>query len=279
MIWKPLAFTIRELLKKLENCQRNVRFARNITQQMEAFTTGYCIGIEEQTPAEKICKQKDDVYVSSNGTVTLKISDIQKKLSKQQSIIDSLLYVFLLAEPGSMFTSAPFYTSSNGYKMCIRLYFNGNGIGKSTHLSAYLIIMRGDFDAILPWPFNFQVTFGLYDLVHQKDHIIESFQPDRTSLSFQRPQHPMNIASGIPKLISLEELRRSDSPYISEGAIYMKVMVREQPIPPHIFHFSMIMDHFGIPIHLQEEMIKEVIEKTKKSSLTLHLTLSTRQLF
>jgi hypothetical protein len=55
--------------------------------------------------------------------------------------------------------------------MCVRLYLNGNGIGQSTPISIFLILMRGNYDAILEWPFNFQVIFCLYDLINQKDHI------------------------------------------------------------------------------------------------------------
>lgn len=161
--------------------------------------------------------------------------------------------------------------------MCIRLHFDGNDIGKSTHLSAYLIMMRGDYDEMLSWPFNFQITFGLYDQGNHKDHIIESFLPDPASASFQRPQGDMNIPCGIPKFVPLNELYQPNSPYISEGTIYIKVTAREQAIPSHIFKFSMMMDHWGIPIYLQEEKIKEEMEKAKNSSLTLHLSLTSRR--
>ena len=56
--------------------------------------------------------------------------------------------------------SAPFYTSWFGYKMCLRLYLNCDGSGKGTHLSFFLIIMRGEYDALLSWPFKHMVTAG-----------------------------------------------------------------------------------------------------------------------
>ena len=39
--------------------------------------------------------------------------------------------------------SAPFYTSHHGYKMCLRLYMDGDGSEKGTHLSFFLTLMRG----------------------------------------------------------------------------------------------------------------------------------------
>uniref|UniRef100_T1IS10 MATH domain-containing protein n=1 Tax=Strigamia maritima TaxID=126957 RepID=T1IS10_STRMM len=48
--------------------------------------------------------------------------------------------------------SDPFYTSEFGYKIRLRLYPNGNGAGKGTHLYVFLQVMKGPHDAILNWP-------------------------------------------------------------------------------------------------------------------------------
>ena len=45
--------------------------------------------------------------------------------------------------------STPFYTSQHGYKMCVRVYLNGDGLGKGTHLSVFFVIMRGPFNTLL----------------------------------------------------------------------------------------------------------------------------------
>ena len=41
--------------------------------------------------------------------------------------------------------SIPFYTSRHGNKMCARVYLNGDGMGKGTHLSFFFVVMRGPF--------------------------------------------------------------------------------------------------------------------------------------
>ncbi len=35
------------------------------------------------------------------------------------------------------------------YKMCIRAYLNGDGMGYKTHLSLFFVVMNGEFDALL----------------------------------------------------------------------------------------------------------------------------------
>ena len=38
--------------------------------------------------------------------------------------------------------SQPFYTSRYGYKMCARIYLNGDGVGRGTHLSLFFVVMQ-----------------------------------------------------------------------------------------------------------------------------------------
>lgn len=51
-----------------------------------------------------------------------------------------------------------FYTSKYGYKMCLRIYLNGDGTGRGSHLSLFFVVMRGLSDALLKWPFNQKVN-------------------------------------------------------------------------------------------------------------------------
>ena len=104
--------------------------------------------------------------------------------------------------------STPFYTSRAGYKMCTRIYLNGDGVGKGTHVSLFFVIMRGQYDAILPWPFKQKVTLMLLNQ-NNGEHVIDAFRPDPSSLSFRRPQSAMNIASGIPLFCPLSRLESS----------------------------------------------------------------------
>lgn len=82
---------------------------------------------------------------SYNGTLIWKIRDYKRR--KQEAVAAKTLSLY----------SQPFYTGYFGYKMCARVYLNGDGMGKGTHLSLFFVVMRGEYDALLPWPFKQKV--------------------------------------------------------------------------------------------------------------------------
>ena len=98
--------------------------------------------------------------------------------------------------------STPFYTSRHGYKMCARIYLNGDGLGKGTHLSFFFVIMRGPFDTLLTWPFKQKVTLTLLNQVG-KNHVMDHFLDPRLT---QKPRKEMNVASGCP-MIEMEHFQ------------------------------------------------------------------------
>lgn len=119
--------------------------------------------------------------------------------------------------------SLPFYSSRYGYKMCLRLYIMGDGIGKGTHMSLFFVMMRGEFDNILPWPFTQRVTFRLINQSTTGRDIVDTFQPDPLSSSFKKPKSDMNIASGCPRFIGHDNLKSGG--YIVDDTIFIKCVV------------------------------------------------------
>ncbi len=67
--------------------------------------------------------------------------------------------------------SSPFYTSKNGYKMCLRIDANGNGTGKGTHVSVFTCLMTGEYDDYLTWPFTGIVTIELLNQLEDDNHL------------------------------------------------------------------------------------------------------------
>lgn len=102
--------------------------------------------------------------------------------------------------------------------------------------------MHGDYDAILTFPFCFDVIFGLYDQTNQQQYIIDIFRPDRKSNSFQRPRSAMNIACGIPKFVDLKLLQQENSPYIRDNTMFIKVIINfdnlTKEMLPEIFRIN-----------------------------------------
>ncbi|KAJ8779803.1 hypothetical protein J1605_012290 [Eschrichtius robustus] len=120
----------------------------------------------------------------------------------------------------SLFSPA-FYTAKYGYKLCLRLYLNGDGPGKRTHLSLFIVIMRGECNALLPWPFRNKVTFMLLGQ-NNREHTIDAFRPDLNSASFQRPQSEASVASGCPLFFPLDKLQSPKHAYVKDDTMFRK---------------------------------------------------------
>ncbi|XP_065180559.1 TNF receptor-associated factor 3-like [Sycon ciliatum] len=149
---------------------------------------------------------------TTNGVLVWKIGDISRRRREAISGKTPSLY------------SAPFYTSPCGYKMCARVYLDGDGMGKGGCISVFFVIMRGEYDALLLWPFQLRVTMMLIDQSDSvvKRNITEVFKPDGRSASFKRPKNEMNTGSGCPMFASVNVL---DSPtYVKDDIIFIKVI-------------------------------------------------------
>ncbi|NXA91389.1 TRAF2 factor, partial [Melanocharis versteri] len=149
---------------------------------------------------------------SYDGIFLWKITDVGRKL--QDSVTGRTVGL----------CSPAFYTAKYGYKVCLRVYLNGDGTGKGTHMSLFFVVMKGDYDALLQWPFRHKVTFMLLDQ-NNREHIIDAFRPDLTSASFQRPVNDMNVASGCPMFLPLSKLQSPKHAYVREDTLFLKCII------------------------------------------------------
>ncbi|CAF4545564.1 unnamed protein product, partial [Rotaria socialis] len=156
--------------------------------------------------------------------------------------------------------SPPFYSSPTGYKTRARLYLNGDGNARRTHMSLFFVLMRSVNDPILTFPFSYKVTFCLYDQTPAQRHIIDSFRPDTKSSSFQRPRSDMNIASGIPKFFPLEMIQKEENPYVRDDTMFIKIMVDFEDMQKTLLPYALTLNP-GLPTHVQQSMIKQEAEQ------------------
>ena len=82
-------------------------------------------------------------------------------------------------EADNCFYSPSFYTSPQGYKMCLKIYANGYGDGKNGHVSVFVCFLKGEYDDFLQWPFEGDVVIELINWRENKNH-------HRQVLSFNR---------------------------------------------------------------------------------------------
>ncbi|XP_028829526.1 TNF receptor-associated factor 5 isoform X2 [Denticeps clupeoides] len=129
-------------------------------------------------------------------------------------------------ESGRPVSAPPFYTSRCGYKLSARAHLGGDGPGHGSHLSLYVLLMRGDFDSLLPWPFQQLVTLSVLDQSVARNHISMSFSPDTENSSFHRPRTDTNKASGYHLFVSHANLEApKNAVYIRDDTLFIRVKV------------------------------------------------------
>ena len=102
-------------------------------------------------------------------------------------------------QSNNQFYSPPFYTHQHGYKMCLDIYPNGKGMGKSTDVSVYMDIMAGDNDDQLQWPFDGNIVIELLNWREDKRHHNKTL----TSFGFDKvTSGTIGKGSGDNKIIS-----------------------------------------------------------------------------
>lgn len=89
--------------------------------------------------------------LNTSGTLVWRITDFASKMAEAQG------------KEGIELISPSWYTSQFGYKLQASLFLNGNGTGEGTHLSLYIKLLPGEYDALLKWPFSHTVAFTLFD--------------------------------------------------------------------------------------------------------------------
>lgn len=69
--------------------------------------------------------------------------------------------------------SPPFYSNTNGYKMCLEVLANGDteGSAEGTHVSVYVRLMKGHSDSELRWPFEGDIVLELLNWRENMEHV------------------------------------------------------------------------------------------------------------
>ena len=220
-----------------EALSRNVPFPKHIQDELDRARREdkkeYQKELEAMSNRIKVLEQQMTQMQKTIQTKTSEIEDRDFRLSLIENSNYDGTMIWKIPQFSQRMTDAktgkytsifslPFYSGRYGYKMCLRLYIMGDGIGKSSHMSLFFVMMRGEFDNILTWPFTQRVTFRLMNQGSGRD-IVDTFQPDPLSSSFKKPKSDMNIASGCPRFISHENLKSGG--YISDDTIFIKCVV------------------------------------------------------
>lgn len=173
---------------------------------------------ENEMLKEKIAQIEERMPTSSDvlcsdGTFIWKITGIRRKIEEAIKQEQSSIY------------SPSYCLSTYGYRVRLRLFLNGDGQARNKSVSLFFVIMRGEYDNLIPWPFNRKVTFCLHDQTASNLHIIRSFIPDPKSKSFARPTTDMNFSSGIPDFCSVQTIHQDNNNYVRDDSMYIRCLV------------------------------------------------------
>ena len=127
---------------------------------------------------------KGDMYLDQDELVFRIVSSVtyspkpaSKVPSKAVPTTSKYIHIFELTQytlrkhQDDSYYSPPFYTHPGGYKVCFSIDCNGADTGKGTHLSATAVLMAGENDDDLKWPFQGQITLQLVNWAGDHSHV------------------------------------------------------------------------------------------------------------
>lgn len=102
-------------------------------------------------------------------------------------------------------------------------------LAKGKYVSLYICICRGEYDALLSWPFSHRLTFTLLDQCEDIDNrrpIIYSVKPNickENKPFLGRPITDRNASFGAQKFTDLDTIASLE--YIKDDTIFIKVEI------------------------------------------------------
>ena len=107
-----------------------------------------------------------------NASLSTKLSNVNIKLlqSTPKAVTFELTGFQKHKRDEDCFYSPSFYTSQNGYRICIAIHSNGQHAGRNTHVSVYAHLMKGEYDDSLVWPFTGFVNIGILNQLENENH-------------------------------------------------------------------------------------------------------------
>ena len=192
--------TISQTLTELE--KRHEDFATSCFLSMESLQKQL-----EQVRLEMSCSMR----LRDDGQFVFVIPDIPKRYEEAITGQYTSLY------------SGSFYSEPGGYKLALRVYLNGDGEAKGSHISCFVQVRKGEYDERMSWPFRHRVQLMLEGLDGARN-IHQTMTPDLQSNSFQCPKGKDNTAIGIP-FFAMKSVLTEGRGYVKNGKMFIKCRV------------------------------------------------------
>lgn len=200
-------------VEKLGEMQDETKILRRELEQMRVdyrTVNSRITGLENDVTKMKMKHKEMDTF----SPYVWKVSDFWERVSKAKSRNDVRV------------ESDTFYVGPQGYKMKLAMYPNGTKEARNAHISLYIALMKGKYDAILPWPFLYKVTLTIMDQnpdLMQRNNFVKSFIPEPSWKSMQRPDSEENERRGFGRFFSHAKLVTGS--YVVDDTLFIKLEV------------------------------------------------------
>ena len=202
--------------------KQHVRSICDYTEVACAYESLGCAGRMPRKDVEKHEKDSREQHLDLSLVSVRSLWEQHKTLSEGEALIFKLPGYASKKVKNETFYSPPFYTSSDGYKMCINVDANGFGDGKGTHVSVYTKLLKGRYDDQLQWPFLGIVTYELLNqLADDKHH-------SRVIIHGAVDDMQVGSSRGCPKFLPHSSLCHdpaTNTQYLHDDTLYFRVSV------------------------------------------------------
>ena len=246
--------SLHERFEKLENmCESKINdvkehFVRKMAMTEEKHSTA--ITEHEEISRKALSEQTEEFDLECSmfrHELVSKLEQQERQLIVHRDIIHPMACneftfpdVAKHKNKDAMWYSPPFYTRPHGYRMCLKVYANGYGAGKGTHVSVFIYLMRGDFDDSLAWPCLETITVQLLNQLQDRIHCTYTITFSVNDLqSTSRVESGERAGSGLgnPTLISTDKLHLDVSgkcQYLKDNQLKFRVYRAEMTGQEHL---------------------------------------------
>ena len=134
------------------------------------------VGCEVKPLRKSLQEHEEDsqLHLRVTTETVLKLRKELSALTNKPQLVFRFLNFKKCKNESCFFRSPSFYTSPSGYKLCIYVHAKGHGVGENSHVSVFSVLMKGDNDDYLVWPFTGTITMQLLNQLEDKNHHEES---------------------------------------------------------------------------------------------------------
>lgn len=230
-------------VERLKSTVRNLQTHQAVQARRSSASSDQSL---QQTPTSSLRRRSSDIHSpttqtedglmaslrqllsrlgSSNQTAQLSnpgIMELHLSVQASQLMGEPFLPVIIKLEDFEwkkanrvIWQSPSFYTDPFGYKLCLVVYANGCCGGESSHLSAFVHVMAGEFDDQNDWPIDEEITVELQNqLEPRRHHTVDC------SLTRSKPPHIRRKVQRSPESNARARKGSGTPLFITHSALY-----------------------------------------------------------